>query len=79
MVYGEITEQWVREQLRQWRKMLYRREKPLRALAIYEGPPSSKQPLGMKLPNMHVLDCRDGLNRAKLEPFLAKLADRIGQ
>jgi serine/threonine protein kinase len=61
IVYGEITEQWVREQLRQWRKILYRRDKPLRALAVYEGPPSEKQALGMRLPKMHVIDCRHGL------------------
>ncbi len=30
VVYGQIPEVWVREQLRQWRKMLFRREKPLR-------------------------------------------------
>ena len=74
VVYGEITEQWVREQLRQWRKMLFRREKPLRALAVYEGPPSEKQRLGMKLPKMHVIDCRQGLQEEKVKGFLSALS-----
>jgi serine/threonine protein kinase len=74
IVYGEISEQWVREQLRQWRKILYRRDKPLRALAVYEGPPSEKQRLGMRLPNMHVIDCRRGLQEDKVREFLNELA-----
>ncbi len=73
VVYGEITEQWVREQLRQWRKILYRRDKPLRALAVYEGPPCEKQRLGMRLPKMHVLDCRQGMEEDKILTFLNAL------
>ena len=75
IVYGEITEQWVREQLRQWRKILYRRDKPLRALAVYEGPPGQKQALGMRLPKMHVIDCRQGLHEDKVRSFLKELAN----
>ncbi len=75
IVYGEITEQWVREQLRQWRKILYRRDKPLRALAVYEGPPSEKQRLGMRLPKMRVIDCRKGLQQDKIRSFLDELAN----
>lgn len=75
VVYGDITEQWVREQLRQWRKILYRREKPLRALAVYEGPPQEKHRLGMKLPKMHVIDCRNGIQEDKVLSFLNALAD----
>ena len=30
VVYGQIPEIWVREQLRRWNKMLHRRERPLR-------------------------------------------------
>jgi serine/threonine protein kinase len=76
VVYGEIPEQWVREQLRQWRKVLFRREKPLRALAVYEGPPPQKQRLGMRLPQMRVLDCRQGLQVEKVRSFLESLAGK---
>jgi serine/threonine protein kinase len=75
IIYGEIAEQWVREQLRQWRKVLYRRDRPLRALAVYEGPPSKKQALGMRLPKMHVIDCRLGLEADKVRDFLNELAN----
>lgn len=75
VVYGHITEQWVREQLRQWRKVLYRREKPLRGLAVFEGPPPEKQRLGMKLPKMHVIDCREGLEEGRIRDFLNALAE----
>ena len=74
VVYGEIAEQWVREQLRQWRKILYRREKPLRALAVYEGPPIEKQRLGMRLPKMRIIDCRRGLQEDEVRSFLNALA-----
>lgn len=70
VVYGAITEQWVREQLRQWRKIIFRREKPLRALGVYEGPPPEKTPLGMRLPGMHVLNARHGLRPESLQQFL---------
>ncbi len=76
VVYGEITERWVREQLRHWRKILYRREKPLRALAVCEGPPADKRPLGMRLPNMHVLNCRDGICDEQLVTFFDALRDK---
>jgi hypothetical protein len=76
VVYGEIPEQWVREQLRQWRKILFRREKPLRSLAVYEGPPLEKQRLGMRLPQMRVLDCRQGLQEEKVRSFLESLAGK---
>lgn len=76
VVYGEITEQWVREQLRQWRKMQFRREKPVRVLAVYQGPPAHKQRLGMKLPRMQVIDCREGLQESNLRQFLEALANQ---
>lgn len=75
VVYGGTTGQWVREQLRQWRKMLYRRERPLRALAVYEGPPPEKQELGMRLPHMSVIDCRGGLEAEKIRAFVAEVSE----
>lgn len=73
IVYGSITARWVREQLRQYCKILYRREKQLRALAVFEGPPESKKPIGMNVPRMHVIDCRHGLNEEKLQDFIKVL------
>lgn len=72
--YGEVSEKWVREQLRMWRKVLHRREKPVQALAIFEGPPDPKTPLGMKLPNMESIDLRQGFNQQEVLDFLRRLA-----
>ena len=73
IVYGQITAAWVREQLRQWQKMCFRREKPLLALAVCEGPPDREHPLGMKLPQMQIIDCRGGVEVRRLQPFLHTL------
>ena len=73
IIYGSATVTWVRGQLLQCRKILFRREQPLRALAIYEGPPAPKDPLDIKLANMQILDCYTGLGEDKLKSFLDSL------
>lgn len=73
IVYGVITSRWVREQLRQYCKTMYRRQRQLRALAVYEGPPEAKQPISMNVPKMHVIDCRHGLNEEELKNFIEAL------
>ncbi len=73
IVYGTITASWVREQLRQCRKILAKRDRPLRALAVYEGPPESKVPLDLKLPHMHIINCRKGHKEIELKSFFESL------
>jgi hypothetical protein len=73
MVYGETTPVWVRGQLRLYSKLKHRREEPLRALAIYLGPPDSKPDIGMDLPECRQLDCRHGLTPDMVSQFLAGL------
>lgn len=70
VVYGSSTVAWVREQLRQARKILAVRETPLQAFAVFEGPPEEKEALDLKFRNMHVLNCRKGLDDAALMQFL---------
>lgn len=70
VIYGQSTVRWVREQLMQCRKVLYRRDQPLPALAVYEGPPEEKNPLNLRLRNMRILNCRDGLHPEELRSFL---------
>jgi len=70
IIYARATVTWVRGQLLQCRKASFKRERPLGALAIYEGPPAPKDPLGMKLSNMQTLDCSMGLNEGELKSFL---------
>ncbi len=73
VIYGSSTVTWVREHLRQSRKILAMRERPLQALAVYEGPPEPKNNLGFKLANMRILDCKKGLREQELISFLDKL------
>jgi hypothetical protein len=70
VVYGSTTATWVRSQLLECRKILATRERPLQALAVFEGPPEHKDRLDLKLRGMQVLNCRKGLNRDALRDFL---------
>ncbi len=70
VVYGSSTPRWVREQLMQSRKVLYRRDRPLSALAVYQGPPEGKPPLNIRMHNLKLLDCRRGIVREELRSFL---------
>ena len=78
IAYAVSPVQWAREQLRIYRRILHKRNKPLRSLAVLEGPPSGKVPLGMILPNMLTLDCRNGIQPEKLEQFLREI-EQAGQ
>ena len=71
IVYGATTPNWVREQLRYARKVLFRRERELQGLAVYQGPPPPKQALGFELPNQQTIDGIAGINETGLRAFLA--------
>jgi hypothetical protein len=73
IVYGNTTVTWVREQLWRCGEILRRRKRPVRALAIYDGPPEQKQALGFKVPNMKVINCRRSLDLAAIGSFLGQL------
>lgn len=73
VIYGSTTVNWVREQLRQSRKTLTMRNRPVHAIAVYEGPPGDKEPLNLKLHNMQILNCRNCLSQTAMESFLARL------
>lgn len=71
MVYGQSPPVWVRGQLRLYAKLKHRRRAPLKALAIYLGPPEAKPDLGMDLPECQEIDCREGLVPETVRQFLA--------
>lgn len=77
IVYGSASAIWVRRQLNLCRKTLATRPM-LPALAVFEGPPEEKVQLDMKLPKMAVLNCRQGLDEAKLKAFLAGIDAKAG-
>jgi hypothetical protein len=67
ILYGSVAESWVRGQLLQFRKLKGGQKK---GLAIFEGPPSDKPTVGMRLPGMKVLDCRKGIDWSQVKGFL---------
>ncbi|MBV8590985.1 MAG: toll/interleukin-1 receptor domain-containing protein [Acetobacteraceae bacterium] len=73
LVYGGTERSWVRDQLRQGRKVLSRRDRPLAALAIYLGPPPQKKELAVALPQLVTLDGRSGITRQTVREFVEKL------
>lgn len=73
IVYGAIAHTWARLQLLNCRKLMRKREEPLKALAIYEGPPEEKEPLGVDLPDLQILNCRKCLDEKLLRSFLSTL------
>jgi len=72
LIYGKDTLIWVRKQLRNLPRVLWKRPKgiPLRAFAVYDGPPADKEDININMPGMEIIDCRRGLNEAKVNGFL---------
>jgi len=78
VVYGHVSNGWVRGQLREFRKMAYRREKSARALAVVEWPPAPKDPVDFVLPNLTTIDCTGGLEVSRLQGFVDALLKEVG-
>jgi hypothetical protein len=70
IVYGDAAPGWVRAQVRQYRKA--KRDRPLTLQGIYDGPPTAKDDLGLNLPSLKIIPCRDGFARDKLREFLSQ-------
>ncbi len=73
LIYGSTEPSWVRDQLRQGRKILSLRERDLAALAVYLSPPPQKHELAVALPRLITLDGRAGVTPQSLRPFLERL------
>jgi len=73
LVYGATEPSWVRDQLRQGRKILSQRERALAAMAIYFGPPEQKKEIAVALPDLIVLDGRTGMSAAGFERFVQRV------
>ena len=71
ILHGKAAESWVRGQLLQFRKLKGGHKK---GLAVFEGPPPDKPTVGMKLPGMRILDCKDDIHWDQLKGFLADCA-----
>ncbi|MFO1433117.1 MAG: toll/interleukin-1 receptor domain-containing protein [Candidatus Competibacteraceae bacterium] len=73
IVYGAVTHKWARNQVLHCHKFMSLRQRPLKALAVYEGPPEDKEDLRVKLPGMRILNCRKCLDENLLREFLIPL------
>jgi hypothetical protein len=73
IVYGAVTHTWARNQVLHCHKFMSLRQQPLKALALYEGPPEEKEELRVKLPGMRILNCRKSLDENLLREFLTML------
>ncbi|MBV9248934.1 MAG: toll/interleukin-1 receptor domain-containing protein [Acetobacteraceae bacterium] len=72
VVYGSTTVNWVKNALLGCRKALATRPS-LPTLAVFEGPPAPKDRLPIKLPNMMVLNCHNGVDEDAIDRFLASI------
>jgi TIR domain len=77
IVYGRVSSAWVRGQLREFRKLAYRREKAARALAVFQWPPVPKDPIGFQLPKMTTIDCTAGMDESRLRVFFDNLLSEV--
>ena len=68
--YGNVNALWVRKRLHYCRNLIFRREEPLKALAVYEGPPRDKMDYNFTIPGLKTINCRDCFDEEKLRPFL---------
>jgi hypothetical protein len=70
VIYGVAKQAWVFEQLMRCRRVLARRERPLRAWVLTNGPPE-KPPLAFSIGKLQYVDCQR--DTAALREFLDKL------
>ncbi len=77
VVYGEGTTAWVDRQLLYCNKIAPKRKRSLRALGVYEGPPEEKPEVPTHMPDLEILACRQGLDEARLQAFLAPLLQGV--
>ena len=77
VIYGSSTTLWVRRQLLECRKMLSKREKPIPAFAIFEGPPEEKSSIACMFPNLQLLDLKKGIDDFHLNKEISAFIDGL--
>ena len=77
LVYGMGTLAWVDMQLLNCKKITHKREQSFHALGIYDGPPEVKPNVLTRMPGLEIIDCREGLDKSKLNNFLAPLIESV--
>lgn len=75
VIYGNVHNTWVKKQLLYCRNLIYRREEPLKAIAVYEGPPPNKPAINFTIPGLKLIQCHERLDEQKFVPFFEALAN----
>ena len=75
VVYGEERLTWVDRQLQHCNRITPERDRLLRALGVYDGPPEDKPDVETRMPGLEILSCRERFNEERLEAFLAPLLE----
>jgi len=77
VIYGSSTAVWVRRQLLKCRSMLSKRERPIQAFAILEGPPEEKSSIECMFPNLQLIDLRNGIDDFHLNREISAFIDGL--
>jgi hypothetical protein len=74
LIYGKTSADWIQRQLLLSWKAIAQRDRPLNALAVYQGPPpDDKGDVGVEFPDLMTLDCRRGIDLTTLKKFVDTL------
>jgi len=73
MPYEAKSLKWIREQLRYCRRLQGKREHPLKTIGVFNKT-EQKTALGMKLPNLHILECSRLTDDTCLSHFIKTLS-----
>ena len=74
LIYGNAPQIWVRNQIMLYNKLKRERERPLREFILMNCPPQQKPSVGIALPEVEEIDCREGLSAEILESVVLDLA-----
>ena len=74
LVYGSVSVMWVLGQLRQFDKLLPKRECPPRLSVIFAGPPEDKPEIGVSMPGVRFIDARQSGSVAQIAEVVRELS-----
>jgi hypothetical protein len=72
LVHGTNPE-WISQQVVRFHKIKPRRKSPIKAVGLCDGPPPEKEECRFGLPNLRVINCRNGLDEGALNQFSDEL------
>ncbi len=73
LVYGRADLEWMEDYFDDVQDILPERDRPLAALAVYDGPPEEKPDITFGAPGMLLMKCRDCFGEDQLREFVKKL------